>query len=259
MKYISALNLEELQALTWFYSCESIGKPQQATHTINPLIHTTKQPLVDHLKNIVKVKRIDDEDLQDMVETWTLAKDNATVRLVTENGNNDSEVHANSVPVSAQASVPASAQASVPVSPISVQPSAQVAATSASAPSSANGVSNAIGRSRIDHDNEVQEILSISRYNTTPASTSSSSDRVKQSTKGVDMIEKWSPYGDIKIEDWMKKVQLVKKMWCWTDDQAIDAIQLRLSDPHAFNNLTDFIKLKTTPTHTVTFIEVKTR
>ena len=103
-----------------------------------------------------------------------------------------------------------------------------------------------------DHDQKTSASMSLSS-----SSLSSSSSDLKHSAKGVDMIDKWTPYGDVKIEDWMKKIELVTKMWRWSDDQAIDAIRLKLSDPHAFNNLTDFISLKTTSTHTVNLKEVK--
>jgi hypothetical protein len=241
-KYVNRLTLGELKALTWYHTCLSIGTANQATHVINPASYKSKQGLADHLTNVVGILEVDTEKLEEYIAAWTRVKDTTTEQLATliKNAARASEpgVAVSNVPLGEAIMIPA---VQAPVAPqVPIQSVAQI---SASVSSSTPVVTSAIS------DRNVYEIKDDDTR-----TTSTSSNR---NTKGVDLIDKWTPYGEVKIEDWMKKIELIKKMWSWTDTQAIDAIQLKLTDPHAFNNLSDFIKMKTTPSHQVRLSEVK--
>lgn len=266
-KWINRLTLPELKAVTWHYACQSIGSPKQASLAINPLLYKHKQSLENHITNTIKLTEIESETLKQYMEVWNRIKDTATEELARlirtaaqvsvlapiPNGEAIPDVRV-LVPISNAEDIPevraaAQEQAEPALHQASINLPTQIPA-SVSAP-----VVSSVVRAYSDYeiDDDPEEIQVVSNGKKSKINETS----MGRSTKGVDLIDKWTPYGDVKIEDWMKKIELIKKMWSWTDTQAIDAIQLKLTDPHAFNNLSDFIKMKTTASHQVRLSEVK--
>lgn len=85
----------------------------------------------------------------------------------------------------------------------------------------------------------------------------SSSSLLNSTNKGIEHLEKWSPDDKVKVEDWIKKVEVVKKGWRWNDEQTITAVQVKLSDAHAFNDLSEFIAAAEKENPIVTWATVK--
>jgi hypothetical protein len=120
-------------------------------------------------------------------------------------------------------SIPASEPAVVPMV-LANSPPADIGSVSRVVP--AAGVSSAINI----EDNDWDSIISDSIRS-----------RIS-SNKGIDSLEKWSPHDAVKIENWLDKVEILRRVWGWSDTQTCDAVLLKLSEPHCFNDLAAFIK-----------------
>jgi hypothetical protein len=60
--------------------------------------------------------------------------------------------------------------------------------------------------------------------------------------KGVDALESWSPYGAVKIERWLSKIDRISKMYKWTVEQKINATLLKISDDHCSDGIEHFLE-----------------
>lgn len=235
-RYINTLTLNELQAITWKYSCGSVGTSRQNELAINPLSYKRRGALEDHIQNVITLVRVDSGVLEGYVRTWNVAKGTATEDLATllRDGRQHAEAPVVSAPVvSAQpvpASLPIAASVSLPV-PSSVHTLAPVVPMAVSA---ANSSSTAIFSSSIPSPPVPSSTIIAPLVSVIPASTSTTV--LPRKVNGVSELESWTPKAEgLPLRLWFDKANALAILHNWSEKDKLNIMTVKITGIDAQN------------------------